>query len=100
MPRRTDSHSARKSFYGAPLRRLNPDFKEAACDALRQRKISGHTLAILACSTQQSEISKLFNAERFSATPLIVKRLQRVADVVGYHGELFAPEISAPEVSA
>ena len=53
-------------------------------------------MAVLAGFQYQATFSHLLNADLVSATPLNVKRLQRVAEVIGYHGDIFvAEEVSA-----
>src|SRR5436190_23338496 len=97
MSRRADSHSAHaQTGFFAPKRRLNPDLRRVAHDMMREGRFSGQSMAVLAGFQYQATFSHLLNADLVSATPLNVKRLQRVAEVIGYHGDIFvAEEVSA-----
>ena len=99
-----------------PRRELNPELRKAvhasmrnAADANRQRArgevpacsgFSGPVLTTLSYFTHQSELSRALNADRVTASPRMVARLQALARAVGFVGSVFLDEEPIIEHSA
>jgi len=73
-------------------RKLSPDLRVAACEAMRDKRPSGQTLAVVAGYRAQTQLSAALHSRRVTASPLTVSRLQRVAEIIGYSGALFLEE--------
>ncbi|MDO8795201.1 MAG: hypothetical protein Q7J25_11335 [Vicinamibacterales bacterium] len=72
-----------------PRRRLNPELRAAAREAMRAGQPSGSAIALLSGFRNPQAFSSTLHARRVPATPLTIERLQRVAELVGFKGELF-----------
>jgi len=84
-----DFRSCRNSYSPAPRRRLNPVLR-------RTMRRSGHrfvVLSLVAGFPHKQTLHSMLRDEHVSATPLLVTRLQRVADAVGFpRDEIFLDE--------
>ena len=63
-----------------PRRRINPGFGRA----VRNSGLTGRRITYEAGLNFRSELSKLICAESVSDTPLQIKRLERIAEVIGF----------------
>jgi hypothetical protein len=66
---------------------------EALRRTIREAKSNGYPgwlLANLAGFPSPTDLSGLLHAKQFAGTPLVRKRFQIIAEVLGYTGELFA----------
>ena len=75
-----------------PKRKLNPALRSAYREAMRARAPSGSQLALISGFTHQSAMSATLHALRITASPLVVGRLQRLAECVHYAGPVFLDE--------
>lgn len=71
---------------------LDPRYR-AAC---RNSGMTILRMSVLAGFPNYTHLSYLLNAETIKPSPLVVVRLQRLADAVGYRGPILLPAL-APE---
>jgi len=84
-----------------PRRRLNPELRQAAQIAMRERRPSGPVISQRAGFSHQTKFSALLHAPVVPDTPLIRSRFERVAEIIGFHGDVFLPETAdVPEAAA
>jgi hypothetical protein len=69
-----------------PKRRVSPEFRDRVRCAMRTTR--AQVLAAQIGIPQQTGLSELLHRP-FAATPLTLGRLQRLARIVGFNGELF-----------
>ena len=80
----------RKSAVAAPRRPLNPLLRRA----VRRSGKSTVSLSAVAAFTHKQSLYAVLSEERVRATPLLVERLQRLADAVGFpRDEIFLDEV-------
>lgn len=72
-----------------PRRRLNPQLRQTAREAMRDRCPCGAVLALISGFPSQQSFSTTLHAPVVSATPLNVQRLTKVARIVGFDGPVF-----------
>jgi hypothetical protein len=77
----------------APRRQLNPQFRQAARDAM-SRAYKSHVMASLGGFPHSTSFSNALHADKIAATPLAIGRLQRVADAIRFTGDVVLPETS------
>ena len=79
-----------------PLRYLAPRLRTA----YRRSQLGSCQIALCAGFPHQSSFSVVINAEVVRATPLLVERLQRVADILGVsHDQIFLSDPAEQEVA-
>ena len=78
-----------------PRPKLNPEFRLAVQTAMRDKRPSGAVLTLRVGFSHQSRLSNLLHSHRVVASPLVVSQLQKTAQVVGFVGELFEPDVEA-----
>lgn len=99
-----------------PRRQLNPELRKSAQTSMRDAAIanrqkargevparngfSGPMLTTLSGFTNQSELSRALNAERVTASPRMIARLEALAQAVGFVGDVFADEAEVEPVPA
>lgn len=74
-----------------PRRQLNPLLREHYRIATRDKR-PVFLLAVIAGFPHSCQLSEVLHARRVPATPLTVRRLQRVAEAIGFNGALFLDE--------
>jgi len=75
-----------------PRRKLNPELRARVRDEMLNGK-RAWLLSQLAGFPQSCDFSSILHAPRVPATPLIVERLQRLADILGFPVDaIFLPE--------
>jgi hypothetical protein len=84
-----DYRSCRQSHVPAARRRLNPFLRRT----IRRSGKKSVDLAVVAGFPHKQTLSLVLREERVPATPLLVVRLTRLADAVGFPREdIFLPE--------
>jgi hypothetical protein len=68
---------------------LTKPFKAVVRTAVLNGRPTAHTLSIIAGFTHPCNFSATLNAAHFPASPLTVRRLQRIAEHLQYDGPIF-----------
>jgi hypothetical protein len=78
----------------APRRRLNPELRAAAREAMAQG-YHAYILSQIAGFPQPAQFSSALHAETVPDTPLMRERLARVAEAIKFFGPLFVEDEAA-----
>lgn len=73
-----------------PKRRINPAFRDVVRLVMRDRML-GKDICLVVGFPQQANLSEVLHRP-FATSPLVMDRLQRLANLVGFEGALLAEE--------
>jgi hypothetical protein len=80
---------ARRGVLPHPRKKLNPAFRRRYQESLRDRHVSALALASAIGFSRPSHLSHLIHARDIPGTPLVLGRMRRVAELIGFDGDPF-----------